>query len=466
MKQGDKPVHGMWTSRWAFILAATGSAVGLGNIWKFPYFAGEYGGGAFVLVYLLCIALVGVPIMVAEVMLGRKGGMSPVHTMKKLAAESKVSRRWAGIGYMGALAGFLILSFYSVIAGWTLYYIWDMAQGGFQGISAAGSLAHFEGMQANAWLMLGCHTAFMVLTMWVVARGVSRGLEKAVQVLMPLLFVLLIGLVVYASTTPGFAQGVNFMFHFDFSRLSGEAVMAALGQAFFTLSLGMGAIMVYGAYMPREVQDRRTGKTRRVSIVSTVGIIALLDTLVALGAGLVIFPVVFSNGLEPSQGPGLLFVTLPLAFGQMPAGVIVGTVFFVLVMCSALSSSISLGEPMVAWLVERGLGRPLAALAVGLTAWVIGVGTVLSFNYWKDVTFLVGTFFQNIDFLASSLMLPLGGLSIAIFAGWVMKETQARKELAMKSFGLYMVWRAVVRIVAPLAVAAVFLNALIGALGG
>ncbi|MEQ9509057.1 MAG: sodium-dependent transporter, partial [Alloalcanivorax xenomutans] len=315
-------------------------------------------------------------------------------------------------------------------------------------------------------LMLGCHTAFMVLTMWVVARGVSRGLEKAVQVLMPLLFVLLIGLVVYASTTPGFAQGVNFMFHFDFSRLSGEAVMAALGQAFFTLSLGMGAIMVYGAYMPREVQDRRTGKTRRVSIVSTVGIIALLDTLVALGAGLVIFPVVFSNGLEPSQGPGLLFVTLPLAFGQMPAGVIVGTVFFVLVMCSALSSSISLGEPMVAWLVERGLGRPLAALAVGLTAWVIGVGTVLSFNYWKDVTFLVGTFFQNIDFLASSLMLPLGGLSIAIFAGWVMKETQARKELAMKSFGLYMVWRAVVRIVAPLAVAAVFLNALIGALGG
>lgn len=456
MKQENKPVHGMWANRWVFILAATGSAVGLGNIWRFPYITGENGGGAFVLLYLACIAIVGVPIMAAEVMMGRKGGMSPINSMRKLAADSKVSQRWAGIGHMGVMSAFLILSFYSVVASWALYYVWEAVIGGFQGITAAESGARFDALLADPWLMMGCHTLFMVLTMVVVGRGVKGGLEKAVEILMPLLFVLLVVLVGYAATTPGFKEGVSFLFAFDFSKLNGHAVITAVGQAFFTLSLGMGAIMAYGAYMPRETAGKKGGKPQPVSIMSTVIIIALLDTLVALGSGVAMFPLIFSNGLEVGQGPGMMFVTLPLAFGQMPGGVVFGSLFFVLVVSAAWSSSISLGEPVVAWLVERGIGRGKAAALVGLGAWLLGIGSVLSFNLWKDKTFLVGTFFDNVEFLSTTVMLPLGGVLIAIFAGWVMKETHARKELAMKSFPLYLVWRALVRIFSPAAVIALF----------
>ena len=456
MKQEIKPVHGMWASRWVFILAATGSAVGLGNIWRFPYITGENGGGAFVLLYLLCIAVVGIPVMAAEVMLGRKGGLSPINSMRKVAADSKVTQRWAGIGYLGALSAFLILSFYSAVASWALYYAWEAVRGVFEGITATQSQAHFEDMLANPWLLLGYHTLFMVLTMVVVARGVKGGLEKAVQILMPLLFVLLLVLVGYAATTPGFKEGVSFLFAFDFSKLTGKAIIVAVGQAFFTLSLGMGAIMAYGAYMPKEVKDKKTGRSRPVSIMSTVAIIAVLDTLVALGAGVAMFPLLFSNGLGVGQGPGMMFVTLPLAFGQMPGGLLFGSLFFVLVVCAAWSSSISLGEPVVAWLVERGFKRPMAALAVGLGAWLLGVGSVLSFNLWEEHTFLAGTFFDNMEFLSTTVMLPLGGLLIAIFAGWVMKETQARKELAMQNFKLYLVWRALVRIFSPVAVIVLF----------
>ncbi|WP_323774952.1 sodium-dependent transporter [Alcanivorax sp.] len=456
MKQENKSVHGVWGSRWVFILAATGSAVGLGNIWRFPYITGENGGGAFVLLYLLCIAVVGIPIMAAEVMLGRKGGLSPINTMRKLAGESKVTQRWAGIGIMGALSAFLILSFYSAVASWALYYTWEAARGVFEGITATQSEAHFDSMLADPWLMLGFHSLFMLLTMVVVARGVKGGLEKAVQVLMPLLFVLLLVLVGYAATTPGFSEGMNFLFAFDFSKLTGKAVLVAVGQAFFTLSLGMGAIMTYGAYMPREVTDPKTGKKKPVSILSTVAIIAVLDTLVALGAGMAMFPLLFSGGLEVGQGPGMMFVTLPLAFGSIPGGVLFGTLFFLLVVCAAWSSSISLGEPVVAWLVEKGLTRAKAAIVVGLGAWLLGVGSVLSFNVWKDNTFLAGTFFDNMEFLSTTVMLPLGGLLIAIFAGWVMKETHARKELGIKNFKLYLVWRALVRIFSPAAVVALF----------
>lgn len=463
MKQEIKPVHGLWASRWVFVLAAAGSAVGLGNIWKFPYITGEYGGGAFVLLYLLCIAVVGIPIMTAEVMLGRKGRMSPINSMKKVALQSKVSQRWSFVGYLGAMSGFLLLSFYTVIAGWSLYYVWGAVQGAFTNIDAAQSEAHFNTMLANPWLLLGCHTLFMAMTMGVVARGVNRGLEKAVQVLMPLLFVLLIGLVGYAATTSGFGQAMDFMFAFDFSKLSGKAVIVALGHSFFTLSLGLGAIMAYGAYMPHEVKDKKTGKPRMISIGSTVLAIAIIDTVVALGAGMAIFPLVYSSGLEPGQGPGLMFVSLPLAFGQLPGGVLLASLFFLLVVCAAWTSSISLGEPLVAWLVERGWKRGRAALMIGLLAWLLGIGTVLSFNVWADKTFLMGTFFDNIEFISTNIMLPLGGLLIAIFAGWVMKETQARKELAMKSFPLYLVWRAVVRIFAPLAVIALFVYSMVDA---
>ena len=460
-----KPVHGIWANRWVFILAATGSAVGLGNIWKFPYIAGEYGGGAFVLVYLACIAVIGVPIMMAEVMLGRRGGLSPIHSMGKLARDSKVSSRWMIVGFIGALAGFLILSFYSVVAGWSLFYVAEMGRGALEGINAETAGATFDGLLASPWLLLGCHTLFMLGTMVVVAHGVERGLERAVMVLMPALFILLLVLFGYAINSGAFAEGVAFLFNVDFSRFTWDAFLVALGHAFFTLSLGLGAIMAYGAYMPREVTDK-AGNKKPISIASTVLTIAALDTIVAIMMGLVIFPIVFANGLNPAEGPGLMFVTLPLAFGQMPMGILFGTLFFILVACAAWSSSISLGEPLVAWLVEKGRSRRVAAIMIGVAAWLLGIGTVLSFNLWSEAKFLRGTFFDNIDFLTSSILLPLGGLLIAIFAGWIMKETQARKELQMKNFTLYMIWRAMVRVFAPLAVAAVFVYTLVQAFSG
>lgn len=465
MSKEYQPVHGVWASRWVFILAATGSAVGLGNIWKFPYITGEYGGGAFVLVYLFCIAIVGVPIMVAEIALGRRGGLSPIHSMAKLAEKSQVTRRWAGLGYLGATSGFLLLSFYSVIAGWALYYVWKMGSGALEKASPEKVESVFNGLLADPWTLLGCHTLFMVLTMAVVGHGVERGLERAVRVLMPALFVLLLVLFGYGVNSGGFQQGLDFMFAFDFSKLSGEAILVALGHSFFTLSLGLGAIMAYGAYMPREVKAKGGGM-KSVSIGSTVLTIAALDTIVALVAGMAIFPVVFANGLEPGTGPGLMFVTLPLAFGQMPGGVIFGCLFFVLVACAAWSSSISLGEPLVAWLVEKGWSRHKASALIGVAAWTLGIGTVLSFNVWEDATLGGKTFFGILDFTVSNIMLPLGGLLIAIFGGWIMKETQIRKEVAMKNFTLYMVWRASVRIFAPAAVLAIFINTLIDAFSG
>jgi neurotransmitter:Na+ symporter, NSS family len=347
-------IHGMWSSRLAFILAATGSAVGLGNIWRFPYTAGEYGGGAFVLVYLLCVAAIGVPIMMAEIMLGRRGRQSPINSMRALAREEAASPLWQLLGWVGILSGFLILSFYSVIAGWTLAYVFRAAGGLFSGVDAAGSEAMFSALVADPERLLAWHTVFMVMTALVVARGVSSGLEQAVRWLMPALFVLLIVMVLYAAQSGQFQAGLAYMFYPDFGRLGarfGEAILSAMGQAFFSLSLGMGAIMIYGSYL-----------NSRASIGQNAAIIAGMDTLVALLAGMAIFPIVLANGLEPGSGPGLIFQTLPIAFGQMPGGSLFGALFFVLLVFAAWTSAISLLEPMVAWLVEnRGLSRTRAA---------------------------------------------------------------------------------------------------------
>lgn len=454
-----KPVHGVWASRWVFILAATGSAVGLGNIWKFPYITGEYGGGAFVLVYLACILIIGIPVMTAEIMLGRRGGLSPIHTMQTLVRGTEASKVWSLIGYMGALAGFFILSFYSVIAGWALYYVFKMPTA-FADATPDSVGQVFNGLLSDAWTLTGLHFAFTLITMVVVAFGVNRGLERMVRIIMPLLFVLLAILFGYSLNSGHFAEGVAFLFAFDLSKLTGEAVIVAMGHSFFTLSLGLGAIMAYGAYMPKQVGEGANAKP--VSIGSTVLTIAFLDTAVALVAGMAIFPVVFANGLEPGAGPGLMFVTLPLAFSQMPMGILFGTLFFVLVVFAAWSSSISLGEPLVAWLVERGWGRVRASVVIGALAFVLGIGTVLSFNLWSGADYQLWgkNFFECLDFLTTNIMLPLGGMLIAIFAGWVMKETVVRKELAMTSFKLYMVWRAVIRIFAPLAIIVVIAHGL------
>ena len=443
MAEQKQSIHGTWGSRWVFILAATGSAVGLGNIWKFPYIAGENGGGAFVLVYLICIAVVGVPIMMGEVLIGRRGRSSPINTMRSLTLEAQASPLWKYVGWMGAIAGLLILSYYSVIAGWAIIYIYRLGSGQFEGADAATVEQSFSGLLADPVMLTALHTMFMLMTMVVVARGVNKGLEAAIRVLMPMLFVLLIILLGYSFSSGSFEEGARFLFDFNFDKLKPESILIALGHAFFTLSLGMGAIMVYGAYMPK-----------KASIGSTILIVAGMDTLVALAAGLAIFPIVFANNMEPGAGPGLLFVTLPIAFGQMPGGIIFGTLFFLLVTFAAWSSSISLIEPMVAWVVEKGvMTRNKASLALGILTWALGMGTVVSFNVAEDVHIFMGkNIFDSLDYLTANIMLPLGGLLVAIFAGWTMKRTIVEKELNMSSYALYALWTITIRLVSPAAV--------------
>lgn len=459
-----KSVHGQWSSRLMFVLAASGSAVGLGNIWKFPYIAGENGGGAFVLVYLGCIALVGLPIMIAEVMLGRRGRQSPINTMAELAAEAKTSPLWQLLGWLGMVAGFIILSYYSVIAGWALAYVARSVSGVFNNVTADGARSIFGDLVGDPERLLAWHTLFMVMCMLVVARGVHHGLEKAVRILMPALLVLLLVLVGYAYNSGYFMQGVDFLFTPDFDKLlyrceqvdgvelcelTGQPLLVAMGHAFFTLSLGMGAIMVYGSYMPR-----------KDSIAGASILIALMDTLVALLAGLAIFPLVFANGLAPGAGPGLIFQTLPIAFGAMPGGWFFATLFFVLLVFAAWTSAISLIEPAVAWMVEKKrISRIRASIMIGLGAWLLGIGTVFSFNIWSGERYqLFGkTLFDLLDYLTANIMLPLGGLLIAIFAGWVMSRQASRDELHMSRFG-YVLWRWVLRYITPAAVIAVFLN--------
>lgn len=443
-------IHGQWSSRWIFLLAATGSAVGLGNIWKFPYVAGENGGGAFVLVYILCIALIGVPIMMAEIMLGRRGRQSPINTMHTLAVEENKNPRWQYLGWLGVAAGFLIMSYYSVIAGWTMAYIFRTGTGMFAGATAENVEALFSQLVSDPERLLAWHTLFLIMTTVVVSRGVKSGLEQAVRFLMPALLILLLVLVGYAiSTGEYFNQGLRFMFEPDFERLTASGILAAMGQAFFSLSLGMGAIMVYGSYLHRQT-----------SIAWAALSISVADTLVAMLAGLAIFPLVFANGLDPVQSVGLVFKTLPLAFGHMPGGSFFGTLFFLLLVFAAWTSAISLVEPAVAYLVEnRGMSRAKASAWVSSMIWLLGIGSLLSFNYWSDATLFGMTFFGLVDYLTSNIMLPLGGLFIAIFAGWVLWRSSSIEEFDMGDGFWYQLWLILVRFVAPVAVIIVFLNA-------
>ncbi|MFZ2170782.1 MAG: sodium-dependent transporter, partial [Methylococcaceae bacterium] len=388
MTDTKKSVHGAWSSRFAFILAATGSAVGLGNIWKFPYITGENGGGAFVIVYLVCVLLIGIPIMIAETMLGRRSQRNPVETMILLTDEAGADKHWHYLGWMGVIAGVLILSYYSVIAGWASAYIVKAFAGSFFDADATAIKEIFNDFVASPVQLIFWHSAFMVATMQIVARGVNNGLEKSMQLLMPALFVLMILLVAYAMTTGSYNQGLLFLFKPDFSKLTSDSVLTAMGQAFFTLSLGMGSIMVYGSYLPKGVP-----------IAKTAFLIAGADTVVALLAGVAIFPIVFANNLHPASGPGLIFQTLPIAFGAMTGGWLMGILFFVTLVIAALTSSVALIEPVVAWLVEnKDFSREKASIWSGLATWLLGLGTVFSFNVWSNVKFFDRNIFQLLDY--------------------------------------------------------------------
>ncbi|MEJ1354227.1 MAG: sodium-dependent transporter [Candidatus Sedimenticola sp. (ex Thyasira tokunagai)] len=450
-------IHGQWSSRLTFILAATGAAVGLGNVWKFPYLVGENGGGAFVLVYLVSIALIGVPVMISEVLIGRRGRQSPINSLRDLAGEARSNCRWQYIGALGMVAGLIITSYYSVIAGWTLAYAVRMAGGVFSGVTKDGAESIFAFLVSDPERMLAWHTLFIVMTAMVVSRGVRSGLEHAIKILMPALFLLLLILVGYAyiSTNDHFGQGVSFMFNIDFAALTTGGVLTAMGHAFFTLSLGAGAVMVYGSYLPSDVP-----------IAKTVLAVAAFDTIIALLAGLAVFPLVFASELAPASGPGLIFLSLPIAFGHMPFGWLFGTLFFILLLFAAWTSAIALLEPMVAWLVEnRQVQRIRAAVWVGLFTWLLGVVSILSFGAWSFEFDFAGEVrrhgvYDLLDILSSSIILPIGGFAIALFAGWVLPKTLLVEELGGRTGTGFRLWYAAIRIVAPAALLLILLGAI------
>lgn len=444
--------HNVWTHKGTFLLAAIGSAVGLGNLWRFPYLAGENGGGAFFLVYALCIFAVGIPILIAETMLGRNSRRSPIMGMRFLTRTHRTSRSWEAIGWLGGISAFLILSFYSVIAGWAIHYTWQMLTGSLIGADIEGIAAGFDALLASPALLTLYHTLFIAASGLIVGLGVHQGIERGLRVIMPALFVILLVVLAYGVTHGDFPSAVDFLFNFNLADLSLEGWLEAMGQSFFTLSLGMGAIMAYGAYMSGEV-----------SLTRTAIIVAIVDTAVAVVAGLAIFSLVFGAGLDAGQGPGLMFVTLPLAFAEMPAGALIGGVFFILVLGAALSSSISLIEPVAAYLVERfDLTRPQAVLAMVLTTWALGLLTVISFNLWaEESVFHVLFGYRPFDLfeLLSNIFMPLGGMLIALFAGWALTQSEVVKEMGTNGLW-FSTWRFLVRFIAPAAVAFVFLHAI------
>ncbi len=443
-----------WSSRSVFFLAAIGAAVGLGNIWKFPYMTGVSGGGAFVIVYILAVIMVAIPIVMAELMIGRRGRLSPVTNFRLLAANAAASTKWRWVGWMNILAVFTILSFYSVIAGWALAYIPKLALGVFEGTTPERVSAEFEQLLAAPVTMAIWHALFIIVTVLIVSRGLKKGIERAIKSLMPSLFIMLVILIGYGAVEGNFAKATAFLFAADFSKINANIVLAAIGQAFFSVSVAMGLMITYGAYM--RPQD---------GITSSAVVIAAADTLVALMAGLAIFPLVFANGLDPGQGPGLIFVTLPIAFGNMPAGALFGTLFFVLLAFAALTSSIAILETVISWAVEKRPEKRLRfAIAGGLATWVVGLVTVLSFNVWNDVRplslfalFKDKNLFDLLDYLASNIMLPLGGALIALFAGWFMSRQDILEELGLSDGRAYFVWRFLIRYVAPVGVSAVLI---------
>ena len=458
-----------WSSRSAFILAAVGAAVGLGNIWRFPTLAGESGGGAFVIFYIACVFLLGLPLVLSEIFIGRVGQTDAVGSIRKVAQSSNASHKWSIFGGVGAVAAFLIESFYSVVAGWVLYYAglmgWDflqaiMAADPFRGALAGESEAQIQqrlgDMFASPGLLLAMHLVFMGMTLYIVARGVSSGIEKAATYLMPVFFMLLLGLVVYGAIEGDIAEAFAFLFTPDWSKLTPEVMNSALGQALFSLSLGVAGLITYGSYIKE-----------KSNLGGTAAIIAVADTSVALLAGLMIFPIVFAVGLDPAAGPTLVFQTLPFAFQTMPGGALFGFLFFVLILVAAITSSISLLEVPTAWGIgDLGWSRTKSALVFGVGALLIGVFCLLGYNVLADVRPLgFWPLFENTDILdtidgfTGKVMLPLGALLTSIFIGWKADANLLRTTTGLSplAFGL---WRFLIAWLCPIAVTIILVTGL------
>ena len=451
-----------WSSRSAFILAAIGSAVGLGNLWRFPAEAGANGGGAFVLFYIACVVLIGLPVLLAETLIGRHGQASAPRSYRRMAEESGASKAWQAVAGVGVLTAFLILSFYCVVGGWVLYYIGifiaDLFASGITGGALANRSAEeiealFPALIASPWLTVGLHAAFLLTSLFFVWRGVSDGIEVAATWLMPAFFILLVAITVYGAFGGSFGETLSYLFTVDFTKLTGPVMLAAVGQAFFSLSLGVAGMVTYGSYVGRDV-----------NLAGTSGIIATADTAVALIAGLCIFPIVFAAGLAVNAGPGLMFQTLPHAFQAMPFGTLIGIAFFVMVGFAALTSSVALMEVPTAWAKDTfGWSRPTSALAVGTGALVLGALAALSFNSladWQPLTaiplFAGQSVFDILDGFTAKLTMPIGALLTAVFVGWIADRRLVDAENGLDG-PLHHFWRFLVRWLCPLALAAILL---------
>ncbi len=512
-----------WSSSLGFIWAAAGSAVGLGNIWKFPYVTGQNGGGAFVLVYLLCIAVIGLPILLCEMALGRNTRQSPVGAFKQLAPAQSHSAnliafmvslggicmlafkawgwgilaliigalilrfRWVLVGVMGVLAGFVILSFYSVVAGWTIGYIFKAISGNLMFATVEEAKASFGSFAGNPFYAIGCHLLFMSLCIFIVYRGIQNGIEKWSKVLMPILFALLVVLIIRGLTLPGAMEGVRFYLSPDFSKITAKSFLAALGLAFFSLSLGMGVLITYGSYL------QRSANLYRATLA-----VAGLDTLASLLAGLAIFPALFAMGFEPDLGPGLVFQVLPSVFAQMPLGPLWATFFFLLILVAALTSGISLLEVVTAYFIDEWrISRKKATVVFGILIFFLGCLSAVSVAGWGRLEYVKkiilvlfdrvpDSFFDLMDNFASNWLLPLGGLMISIFVGWIWGTRNAAEEIrqgadeftdihignllaGLKGFSennaekpvmtLAVIWGIFIRFITPIGVTVAFLNA-------
>ena len=435
-----------WSSRTGFLFAAIGFSVGLGNIWRFPYVTGEYGGSAFLFVYLACAFAIGVPLLMSELAIGRHGRGSPTGSLQAVATAYGGSKAWGHVGTLAVVCVFIVLSYYTVLSGWTFDYFVRAVRGSFEGITATESANSFGLLMLNPGRLLFWHTVVNLLIFLVVRRGVQGGIEKAVKIMIPMLFIALIVMVGYGAVAGDIGAAATFLLQPDFSKLTFHTLMVAIGQAFFSIGIAMGALITFGAYLPKHI-----------SIPGSAATIVLADTGVALLAGFAIFPLVFAFGLEPSSGAGLIFQTLPLAFGQMAGGQFFGAIFFLLLIAAAMSSCIGCGEAVVSWVDEHwGIERQKGILYTVGAAWLVGLLSIMSLGEWSDYyplnfipAFEGKTVFDALDFLAANILLLVGAMLMSIFFGWLVP-----KQLKLEAMGLadgwgYRVWLVLIRFVIP-----------------
>jgi len=441
-------------SKLGVILASAGSAVGLGNIWRFPYETGENGGAAFIIIYLGCVLLMGIPIMVAEFLIGRRSRSNTAGAYQRLAPGTP----WKWVGRMGVLAGFLILSYYTVVAGWTLEFIYEAATNSFAGKSAEGFIASFDSFVANPWRPLIWLIFFMLMTHYIIVKGVEKGIEKSAKIMMPALFILLIILAICSISLPGSSAGINFLFKPDFSQVNSKAFLSAMGQAFFSLSLGMGCLCTYASYFKNDTPLPKVALN-----------VATIDTLVAILAGIIIFPAAFSVGIKPDAGPSLLFITLPnvfqQAFGSIPLlAITLSIMFYVLLAVAALTSTISLHEVVTAYLHEEfKMTRKKAACIVTTSCIVLGVFCSLSLGIGKEYTLFGMTLFDLFDYVTAKLMMPIGGFLIAIFTGWYLDKKIVWEEITNQGKLKPIVFKTLVFLLkyfSPIAILLIFIHEL------